>query len=98
MIYLPEIDSTNAYAATLLPDAEAGTVVRWHFMGRIQTNKVGRLAHLVALWHGVDRIEAGRAIARHRPGAAVLVQVDCSGHGGGDPPAVRRVEIYLHGN
>jgi uncharacterized pyridoxal phosphate-containing UPF0001 family protein len=33
----------------------------------------------VALWHAVDRIEAGTEVARHRPGAAVLVQVNLSG-------------------
>ena len=53
--------------------------VRWHFLGPVQRNKVGRLAPHVHLWHALDRPEAGQAIARHRPGAAVLVQVNVSG-------------------
>jgi len=48
---------------------------RWHWIGQLQRNKVPQLAPLVALWHSVDRAELGPAIARHAPGAAVLVQV-----------------------
>ncbi len=53
--------------------------VRWHFIGHIQTNKVGSVSGAVSLWHGVDRLHAGQAIARHRPGAAVLVEVNTAG-------------------
>lgn len=53
--------------------------VRWHFLGHLQTNKVKPLAPLVHLWQSVDRVEAGRAIVRHAPGARVLVQVNVSG-------------------
>jgi pyridoxal phosphate enzyme (YggS family) len=52
---------------------------RWHFVGRIQRNKIGALAPIVDLWHSVDRVEAGTAIARAAPGAAVLAQVNTSG-------------------
>ncbi|HEX4244924.1 MAG TPA: YggS family pyridoxal phosphate enzyme [Acidimicrobiales bacterium] len=52
---------------------------RWHFLGAIQRNKVARLAPLVDWWQSVSRIEEGRAIARRRPGASVLVQVDVVG-------------------
>lgn len=48
---------------------------RWHFLGRVQRNKVGKLAPVVHLWQGVDRMAAGEEIARRAPGAAVLVQV-----------------------
>lgn len=51
---------------------------RWHFLGRLQRNKVARLAGVVDIWHGVDRMEAGSAIARRAPGAAVMVQVNLS--------------------
>ena len=60
-------------------DAKAGAVdaqVRWHFLGPVQRNKVGLIAKRVALWHAVDRVAAGEAIARHTPSAAVLVQVN----------------------
>jgi hypothetical protein len=56
-----------------------GTTVTWHFIGRLQRNKVKAIAPLVALWHSVDRIEIGEAVARHAPGARVLVQVNVAG-------------------
>ena len=52
---------------------------RWHFIGRIQTNKVRLVAPYVTLWHGVDRRAAGAEIAKRSPGAAVLVQVNATG-------------------
>ena len=55
---------------------------RWHFLGAIQTNKIKALAGLVSLWHGVDRISEGIEIARHAPGASVLVQVNFTGQSG----------------
>ena len=48
----------------------------WHFIGRLQRNKVAGLAPLVDLWQSVDRIELGRAIAGRAPGAAVLAEVN----------------------
>lgn len=54
----------------------AGRTPRWHFVGRVQRNKVAALAPYVALWHSVDRLPLGEAIARRAPGARVLVQVD----------------------
>ena len=52
---------------------------RWHFVGRIQTNKVRTIAPYVTLWHGVDRASAGTEIARRAPGARVLAQVNVTG-------------------
>ncbi len=48
----------------------------WHFIGRIQRNKVRHVADAVALWQSVDRVEVGEEIARRAPGARVLVQVN----------------------
>ncbi len=50
--------------------------VTWHFVGRVQRNKVARLAPRVAWWHSVDARALGESIARHAPGARVLVQVN----------------------
>jgi hypothetical protein len=50
----------------------------WHFVGRLQRNKVPALAPLVTLWQSVDRPETGVAIARRRPEARVLVEVNTS--------------------
>jgi len=71
------------------PDAPPG--VRWHFIGRLQRNKVRQLAPHVGLWQSVDRAALGAEIAARAPGAAVLVQVNVSGEeqkGGAAPDAV----------
>lgn len=82
-------------AQELVPKAEslatASPVPRWHFIGRLQRNKVSALAPHVALWQSVDRDELVDAIARHAPGAAVLVQVNVAGEaqkGGCEPGSV----------
>jgi len=60
-----------------LGPAELATVgARFHFLGRLQRNKVRRLAPYVHLWQSVDRPELGQEIARRVPGAAVLAQVN----------------------
>ena len=73
-------DLGESYGQELAAKAGAmGTGGRWHFLGAIQRRKVRPLAPLVRLWQSVDRVEAGREIARHAPGASVLVQVNVSG-------------------
>ncbi len=58
--------------AAAVPDER----LRWHFVGRLQSNKVKAIAPLVSCWQSVDRPELGPVIARHAPGAEVLVQVN----------------------
>ncbi len=48
----------------------------WHFVGQLQRNKVSALSPHVSLWHSVDRVLLGEAIARRCPGARVLVEVN----------------------
>ena len=48
----------------------------WHFVGRLQRNKVRALAPWVSRWQSVDREPLGSAIATRAPGAAVLVEVN----------------------
>ncbi len=73
-------DLGESYADELVAKSAApGGPRRWHFLGRVQRNKVRHLAGLVSLWHGVDRVAAGREIAERAPGAAVLVQLNVSG-------------------
>jgi uncharacterized pyridoxal phosphate-containing UPF0001 family protein len=65
--------------------------VHWHWIGRLQRNKVRQLAPLVSLWESVDRPELAAEIAARAPGAAVLVQVNVAGastQGGCHPTAV----------
>ena len=74
------LDVGENYAQELLAKATAvDAPVRWHFLGAVQRNKVPRLAAHVAVWQGVDRIEAGEEIAKRSPGATVLVQVNIDG-------------------
>jgi pyridoxal phosphate enzyme (YggS family) len=49
---------------------------RWHFVGKLQRNKVAGLVPWVTCWQSVDRIALGEAIARRAPGARVLVEVN----------------------
>lgn len=71
-----------------LPD-DATYRPRWHFVGRLQRNKVRKIAPYVAEWQSVDRLALGAEIARRAPGAAVLVQVHLTGEPtkAGCPPA-----------
>jgi PLP dependent protein len=80
--------------------AETAPDVRWHFLGAVQRNKVARLAPVVDCWQGIARIEEGRAIARRRPGASVLVQVDVvggQGRNGCAPAGVSDLVAALRG-
>ncbi|HUZ20836.1 MAG TPA: YggS family pyridoxal phosphate enzyme [Acidimicrobiales bacterium] len=82
------VDVGENYAGELVEKAGAldalvpGHGVAWHFLGGIQRNKVARIAPYVALYEAVDRLEEGRAIAAHAPGARVLVEVDTTGRPG----------------
>jgi len=49
---------------------------RWHFLGPLQRNKVKALAAWVTCWQSVDRRPLGETLARHAPGARVLVEVN----------------------
>jgi PLP dependent protein len=63
---------------------------RWHFVGRLQRNKVSSVAPWVTLWQSVDREPLGVAIARRAPGARVLVEVNLGAEaqkGGCEPSA-----------
>lgn len=64
---------------------EAGAGVRWHFVGRLQRNKVRDVVGVASLVHSVDRLELAEAIAdrtaRHGRVQRILVQVNV----GGDP-------------
>ena len=73
---------------------------RWHFLGRVQRNKVRAIAGAVHLWQGVDRVAAGEEIARRAPGAHVLVQVRLAGdaaRNGCDPDDVPELVERLGG-
>lgn len=85
-------DVGENYAQELLAKHEAlrseGRVLRWHFLGAVQRNKVRILAPVVDCWESVAREVEGVEIARRRPGATVLVELDAAGTPGrnGCPP------------
>ena len=82
------------YAQELLGKAPGLEGARWHFIGNLQSNKVRRLAPHVVLWQSVDRPRLLSEIARHSPGAQVLVQIATqavAGRGGCDPATARRL-------
>jgi uncharacterized pyridoxal phosphate-containing UPF0001 family protein len=71
-----------------------------HFLGAVQRRKVRVLAPLVDCWQGVSRVVEGEEIARRRPGAAVLVEVNSDGspsRGGCEPHDVPGVARALSG-
>ncbi len=66
-----EVDA--AVAAGELPEP------RWHFIGRLQSNKVKQVADRVACWQSVDRASLVRELATRAPGARIFVQVNATG-------------------
>ena len=52
--------------------------IEWHFLGRLQRNKVRSLAAIVSVWQSVDRVELIDEIARRAPGARVMIQLNLS--------------------
>jgi hypothetical protein len=70
------------YAQEMVAKASAVHVKRpieWHFLGRLQRNKVRSLVGLVNVWQSVDRKELIDELARRSPGARVFIQANLSG-------------------
>lgn len=84
---LAKLDRPDPSGEPHAPDPFEG--VTWHFIGRLQSNKVRQLAGTIDLWHTIDRESLAREVARRVPGATVLVQLDLAGlpGRGGCPPA-----------
>lgn len=88
-------DIGESYVQEALPKiaALAGEAIRWHYIGRLQTNKAREIARSFDWVHAVDRAKAALALSRARPegGEAldVCVQVNISGEAtkGGVAPA-----------
>jgi pyridoxal phosphate enzyme (YggS family) len=75
------VDVGENRAQDLVARAEVLTdsALRWHFIGRLQRNKVRAAAPFVALWQSIDRSDLAAEVGRRAPGAAVLVQVNVTG-------------------
>ena len=71
--------------------ASAGETPEWHFIGRLQSNKVRLIDDAVSCWQSVDRPSLVAEIAKRVPGARILVQVNAAGEpqkGGCEPDRV----------
>jgi pyridoxal phosphate enzyme (YggS family) len=82
MLGVTDIGENRAQDLVAKADALAATTdvsVCWHFLGRLQRNKVRSLAPVVTWWQSVDREALGSTIAQHAPGARVLVEVNLAG-------------------
>ena len=75
------LDVGENYAQELVAKAAEVSGMRWHFIGRLQRNKVRELAPIVHLWQSVDRPALVAELAKRCPGASVLIQVNLSGEG-----------------
>jgi pyridoxal phosphate enzyme (YggS family) len=71
---VPDVGENRAQELLAKADAVAGA--SWHFLGRLQRNKVASLARWVQWWQSVDRHDLAAEIARRAPGARVLVEVN----------------------
>ncbi|HCB34945.1 MAG TPA: YggS family pyridoxal phosphate-dependent enzyme [Acidimicrobiaceae bacterium] len=77
-----------AKTAELPSDEVAGATT--HFIGRLQSNKVRRLAPLVDVWQSIDRPSIVDEVARRAPASTVMLQLrvsDSDTQGGCDPAA-----------
>jgi pyridoxal phosphate enzyme (YggS family) len=63
--------------------SEAGATPRWHFVGRVQTNKAASIARYAHSVHSVDRLEAvaafAKAVADRDSELEMFVQVSLDG-------------------
>jgi pyridoxal phosphate enzyme (YggS family) len=82
------------YAQELRDKAPLVGPAEWHFIGRLQSNKVRLIADTVSVWQSLDRDSVVDAVARRVPGARVMLQVDLAGiegRGGCDRADVPRL-------
>lgn len=75
----PAVGENYAQEALAKRDVLVQAAVELHFIGRLQSNKVRRLAEIVGVWESVDRSSLVAEIARRAPGARILVQVNTTG-------------------
>lgn len=67
------------YAQELRGKAPLVGAAQWHFIGRLQSNKVRLISEVVSVWQSLDRASVIDAVAKRCPGAAAMVQVDLAG-------------------
>jgi hypothetical protein len=62
-------DFGESYVQEALRKMDTGSLpgVRWHFIGRLQSNKTGAVAGRFDWVHGVDRLQIARRLSAQRP-------------------------------
>jgi PLP dependent protein len=73
------LDFGENYADELVAKASQippGNDLRWHFQGRLQSNKINRLRPFVSVWQTVDSADRITALSQRVPGAQVMIQLD----------------------
>jgi pyridoxal phosphate enzyme (YggS family) len=71
-----DVGENRAQELVAKAPALADRTPTWHFIGRLQRNKINQLAPWVAWWQSVDRPELVEALAARVPGARILVEVN----------------------
>ena len=66
-----------------------------HFIGQLQSNKIRLLAPLVSVFQTVDRTSLTAELARRRPGASVMIQINLTGESDKGGCAPEKVEGLL---
>jgi len=71
--------------------------IRWHLIGHLQRNKVGRTIEAAALIHSIDRLELLEEIERRAPVAPVeaLIEINVSGDASKHGLAPAAAESFL---
>lgn len=69
-------DELKAKSELVAASTEAD--VRWHFQGRLQSNKIARLKGIVSVWQSLDSLSTAQKLAARISGADVFVEVRTS--------------------
>lgn len=69
--------------------------IRWHFIGRLQGNKVRRVRRLVHLLHSLDRVDLARYWAGEAAPPPVLVEVNVAGEVAKAGAALDEAEVLV---
>jgi uncharacterized pyridoxal phosphate-containing UPF0001 family protein len=87
--FLAKVAALSESDAARSESGDTAPATRWHYLGAVQRRRVRTLAPVVSCWQTLSRVSEGETIARHAPGAAVLVEVETTALPGrnGCPPS-----------
>ena len=89
------------YASELISKAALFPDATWHFIGRLQRNKINALASHAAVFHSIEKQTTVDALSARIPGAEVFVQVNLareSQKGGCEPANVAALVKHCQNN